>query len=179
MHAHTERHHKVIRSHVIDRVNTTSLERGLAEELVVHTLRDLASQPPQDGFIAPRAASKALLKFLVDALGCSGNDVKTCAAARSGAITLHRDDVAVFTLDGVTVTAGDINFFASSLEWGECAFCSVWERLPDLSTPGVWKFKVHPDDLVQVPVCNLLATACAFIGEASATLICPAFLNYI
>ena len=179
MHAHTERHHKVIRSHVIDRVNTTSLERGLAEELVVHTLRDLASQPPQDGFIAPRAASKALLKFLVDALGCSGNDVKTCAAARSGAITLHRDDVAVFTLDGVTVTAGDINFFASSLEWGECAFCGAWERLPHMDTPGFWKFHIHRHDLVQVPVHGIVATACAFIGEDSATLVCPPIINYL
>ena len=55
-----ERHHRVIRSRVVDRVNTTSLEQGLAEDLVVHSLRDLRAQPLQDGFVGAHPASKAM-----------------------------------------------------------------------------------------------------------------------
>ena len=179
MHVHKERHHKIIRSHVVDRQNTTALEQGLAEDLVVHTLRDLKAQPPQDGFVGARTASKALQQKLVEALGCSGNDVKTCSAARAGATTVHQGDVAVFTLDGATMTAGDVIFFASSLEWGECAFCGAWERVPHMDTPGFWKFHIHRHDLVQVPVHGIVATACAFVGEDSATLVCPPILNYL
>ena len=179
IHAYKERHHKIIRSHVVDRTNTTSLEQGLAEDLVVHTLRDLKAQPIRDGFINARTASTALTKMLVESLGCSGKEVNTCSAARSGAITVHRGDVAVFTLDGRTMTAGDVIFFASSLEWGECAFCGAWARAPDRDSPGFWKFKVNRNDLVQVPVHGLIEKAFAFIGDDVATLVCPPILNFL
>ena len=144
----------------------------------MHTLRDLKAQPIRDGFIGAKNASTEFRKMLVESLGCSGKDVNTCTSARSGALTVHRGDVAVFSLDGVTLTAGDVIFFASSLEWGECAFCGAWDRMPDRDSPGFWKFKVNRNDLVQVPVHGLIEKACAFIGDDVATLVCPPILNF-
>jgi len=169
-----ERHHRVIRSRVVDRVNTTSLEQGLAEDLVVHSLRDLRAQPLQDGFVGAHPASKAMVRTLVSVLGCSGEDVMTCVTARSGAVTLHRGDVAVYSFDGINMQAGDIVFFASAHEWGESAFISEWHRVP--GQPGFWKFEVK-DGLVRVPISNLHATATAHIGKLTATLVCPPVLN--
>ena len=173
-----ERHHKVIRRHVVDRLNTTNLEQGLAEDLCIETLQDLRAQPLRDGFVDPRPASTNMVSTLVAALGCSGEGVMTCIRARvSGAVTLHRGDVAVYTFDGVDILAGDILFFASSREWGECAFISAWVKIAG-NKPGYLKYRIT-EDLVRVPIRNLCAAAAAFIGAESATVICPPILNYL
>ena len=165
-----ERHHKVIRRYVVDRKNTTSLELGLCEDLIAHTLRDLTAQPLRDGFVSPHPPSSSMLRTLMRGLGCSGLAVSTCVEARSGAVTIHRGDVAIYIVDGGEMHAGDIVFFASSLEWGECAFLTAWRR--GSSENGVWKFEVR-DDIVQVPVRNLRATAIAYIGDKSAQVLRP------
>ena len=173
-----ERHHKIIRSHVVDRLNQQSFEKGLAEELAVHTLHDLKSQPVRDGFCEPHAAPKSMVATLVQALECSGQDVQTCVKARAGPCTFHRGDVVVYRLNGA-ICAGDINFFASSREWGQCAFISAWDLVHTECTPGAWKYNVNACDLVRVDVCSLVATVTAHIGTATATVICPPFLNFM
>ena len=179
MRIHTlERHHKIIRGHVVDRTNPQSFENGLAEELVVHTLRDLRSQPVRDGLFEPHAAPKSMVATLVQALECSGQDVQTSVTARAGPCTFHRGDVAVYALNGA-ICAGDINFFASSREWGHCAFLTAWDLVHAECTPGAWKFKINATDLVRVPCGSLIATATAHIGKVNATVICPPFLNFM
>ena len=68
--------------------------------------------------------------------------------------------------------AGDILFFASSREWGECAFCSAWVRSSAPDARWCWRFNVL-NDIVRVPISSLHSTAVAHIGSASATVICP------
>ncbi len=97
-----------------DRVNTTNLEQGLAEDLVLDSLRALREEPTQDGFVGAPAASQTMVRTLVLHLGCSGNDVTTCVEVRSGAIRVHRTDAALYSFDGVTIMAGDVLFFASA-----------------------------------------------------------------
>ena len=165
-----ERHHKCIRRYVVDRKNTTNLENGLAEDLVANSLRDLRAQPLRDGFVEPHPASQPMVRALVANVECSGRNVTTCVSARKGANTLHRGDVAIYTFDGVDMRAGDILFFASSDEWGECAFITAWDRVT--GTPGFWRFTIL-GDVVRVPVRNLCASATAFVGHGTAQVVCP------
>ena len=170
-----ERHHRVIRRAVVNRLNKTSLEQGLAEDLAVVSIRQLRLEPLRNGFVKPHPPSASMLHSLTQHLGCSGQNVTTCVAARSGAVTLHRGDCAIYTFDGTNMLAGDILFFASSREWGECAFLGAWVRShvqPDASM-GCWKLDVL-DDIVRVPIGNLKAAAAAHIGARTATVICPA-----
>ena len=159
---------------MVDRHNTTALEKGLAEDLVIETLRCLKEEPERDGFIGAHAASQTMVRKLVLHLGCSGNDVTTCVEVRSGAIRVHRSDVALYSFDGVTIMAGDVLFFASAREWGECAFVTAWHRV--VGQPGFWKFEVL-DDIVRVPIRNLCGKATAHIGAKHATIVNPAALN--
>ena len=172
-----ERHHKVIRSHVVDTDNTVGLEKSLAEELLLHSLRDLKQQLMRDGFIDPHKRSASLAQKLQSAFGCSGENVLTCVRARSGATTLNSGDVAIYSFDGVDILAGDIILFASATEWGECAFLTAWTRAADRKH-GFWKFAIT-DDVVRVPVRMLIASTAAFIGERTATSVCPPALNVL
>jgi hypothetical protein len=169
-----ERHHKVIRRHTKDRQNTTNLEKGLSEDLVAHSLRDLQSQPLRSGFIDAHPASAPMMRTLKNALQCSGNDVTTTVSARSGPAKFHRGDVAMYTTpDGANdVQAGDIVFFAGSREWGECAFVTAWARLGGSTNDAFWRFQIS-DDLVRVPVEHLMCTCTAFIGDSKAQVVCP------
>ena len=172
---HQERHHRVIRRHVDQRFNTTSLEKGLSEDLAIESLRCLKEMPVRDGFIGAHDAPRSMVRELVTHLGCSGNDVKTCVEARAGAVTVHRSDVALYSFDdGVTIMAGDVLFFASSREWGECAFVTAWNRV--VGKAGFWKFEVL-DDIVRVPIRNLCGKATAHIGATHATMLNPPALN--
>jgi hypothetical protein len=173
---HTERHHKYVRRYVKDRVNTTNLEQGLAEDLVVHTLHDLRAQPLQSGFVEPHPASTQMVKTLEQILGIDvQHGVTTCVDARSGAATLHRGDVAIYSFDGASMHAGDIIFFAGTREDGECAFVSAWERVRGGGSAGFWKFTIL-DDVVRVPICCLRSSAIAHVGTKTATVICPPYL---
>ena len=115
--------------------------------------------------------SASLVQKLQSAFGCSGENVLTCVRARSGAITLHRGGVAIYSFDGVDILAGDIILFASATEWGECAFLTAWTRAADRKH-DFWKFAIT-DDVVRVPVRMLIASTAAFIGERAATIVCP------
>ena len=96
---HTERHHKNVRRYVKDRVNTTNLEQGLAEDLVVHSLRDLRAQPLQSGFVDPHPAASKMVTTLEQVLGINVHGgVTSCVDARCGAVTLHRGDIAIYTI---------------------------------------------------------------------------------
>ena len=169
-----ERHHIIIRASVAKRENATSLEDGLAEDLIVESVRQLKAQPMRNGFLDGHPAAPHMMRTLVSHLGCSGRDVQTCASARSGAINFFRGDCAMYSFDGgSTMHAGDIHFFASSAEWGECAFCSAWTPAPGgNASSGHWKFTVL-DDLVRVPIDNMYAVAIAHISATSTTVICP------
>ena len=160
-----------------DRKNTTALEQGLAEDLVIDSVRALREEPERDGFVGAHGASQAMVQKLVHHLGCSGNDVTTCAQVRAGAIRVHRSDVALYKLDdGVTILAGDVLFFASAQEWGECAFVTAWNRV--VGKAGFWKFEVL-DDIVRVPIRNLCGKATAHIGAKHATIVNPPALNVL
>ena len=86
-----------------DRANTSSLEKGLAEDLVIDLLRALHDEPKRDGFVGAHAAPQSMVRKLVLHLGCSGRDVTTCSEVRSGAIRVHRSDVALYSFDGVAI----------------------------------------------------------------------------
>ena len=159
-----------------DRNNTSSLEKGLAEDLVIDTLRALHDEPERDGFVGAHAAPQSMVRKLVLHLGCSGRDVTTCTEVRSGAIRVHRSDVALYSFDGVAILAGDVLFFASAQEWGECAFVTAWHRV--VGQPGFWKFEVL-DDIVRVPIRNLCGKATAHIGAKYATVVNPPALNVL
>ena len=172
-----ERHHRIIRGIISFYNNFTNIEQSVAEELPVHTLHDLRAQPTRDGFVDAHAASPQMVTSLHQAIGCTVEGVMTCAVARSGAVKMHRNDVIIYTFDGHNMHAGDIYFFASAHEFEESAFVAAWERKHSAS-PGVWKFDITAD-LVRVPVRNVCGVAAAFVGETTATLICPAALNYL
>ena len=167
-----ERHHKVIRRYVKDRVNTTSLEKGLAEELVAQSLRSLRTEPIHDGFIAPHPAPQAMVRTLQLALQCSGVAVTTCVEARSKASRFHRGDVALYITDSNELLVGDIVFFAACQEWCESAFLSLWSPVGNMDADDTWLFHIS-DDIVRVPVGHLVSTAVAYIGERTAHVICP------
>ena len=105
-----ERHHRVIRRAVVNRLNKTSLEQGLAEDLAVESIRQLRLEPLRNGFVKPHPPTASMLHSLTQHLGCSGQNVTTCVAARSGAVTLHRGDCAIYTFDRINMLAGDILF---------------------------------------------------------------------
>ena len=54
-------------------------------------------------------------KFVLH-LGCSGNDGTTCVNVRTGALRVHRGDVALYSVDGVAIMARDVPFFATALD---------------------------------------------------------------
>ena len=168
-----ERHHRVSRRYVAPRQNTTNMEQGLAEDIILHTLRDLRSEPLRDGFVAPHKPTMLMLRTLIHRFDCSGNDVQTCSEARSGAVRLHRGDVCTFTdASDQHMYAGQICFFASSREWGECAFVTAWARLGGSTNDAFWRFQIS-DDLVRVPVEHLMCSCTAFIGDSTAQVVCP------
>ena len=169
-----ERHHRVIRKHVTDKLNTTNLELILAEELAIQSLRDLEQQPIADGFVNAHDASSTMKCVLHRAMGCSMHGMRTCVEARSGAILVHRGDVAIYHFDGIDFLAGNVVFFASASEFEDSAFIVAWEKL-DSCEPGFWKFKIL-DDLVRVPIRNICGVSIAHIGATTATVVCaPAF----
>ena len=172
-----ERHHKLIRGIVSMHLNHTKLEQSMAEELLVHALHDLRAQPATDGFVAPHAAPPQMVDALQRAIGCPTDGVMTCGVARSGAVKMHVGDVVIYTFDGHNMHAGDIYFFASAGGFEESAFVAAWERKHSAS-PGVWKFDITAD-LVRVPVRNVCGVVIAFVGDNTATLICPDALNYL
>ena len=171
-----ERHHRVIRRFVKDRHNTTSLEQGLAEDLVGHSLHDLRAQPRRDGFDDAHNASASTVRTLQESFGCSGEDVRTCINVRASACILHHSDIALYSFDGRTYYAGEILCFASAREWEESAFITVWNLTA--MKAGFWEFDVT-QDVVRVPICNLRAATIAHVGASRATMICPPFLNYL
>ena len=117
-----ERHHKVIRRNVVNRHNTTALEQGLAEDLVIESLRALEEEPQRDGFVGAHAASQTMVQKLVFHLSCSGNYVETCVEVRAGALKVHRSDVALYSFDGVNIMAGDV-FFCTCARMGRMRLC--------------------------------------------------------
>ena len=140
---------------------------------MAESLRQLRVQPLQNGFIKPHPPTARMMHSLVQHLGMHGGGCQDLRPVRSGAATLHRGDCAFFSLDGVTILAGNIFFFASSREWGECVFCSAWVRSPvQANASGSWKFDVL-NDIVRIPTGNLKCTAAAHIGVNTATVICP------
>ena len=171
-----ERHHRVIRRFVKDRHNTTSLEQGLAEDLVGNSLHDLRAQPRRDGFVDAHNASANTVRTLQESFGCSGEDVRTCINVRASACVLHHSDIALYSFDDRTYYAGEIFCFASAREWEESAFITVWNLTA--MKAGFWEFDVT-QDVVRVPICNLRAATIAHVGASRATMICPPFLNYL
>ena len=86
---------------------------------------------------------------------------------------MHRGDVAIYSLDGADMQAGDIVFFAGTRGDGECAYVTSWQRTH--GSHGFWKFTIE-DDMVRVPIGCLRSSATAHVGKRTATVICPPFL---
>ena len=171
-----ERHNKLIRANVTDRLNYTNLEQGLQEDLIVAKLDALQAEPPANGFLNAHNAPRVKIAKLVDMLGCTGVDVETCVEARCGAIRAHRGDVILYMLDDMHMRAGELFFFASAQGWEESAFVSAWQRAPARDKSGSWSFDVL-GGLVQVPVRYIRDTVTAHVGANTATVICsPALL---
>ena len=64
-----ERHHIIIRASVAKRENATSLEDGLAEDLIVESVRQLKAQPMRNGFLDGHPAAPHMMRTLVSHLG--------------------------------------------------------------------------------------------------------------
>ena len=165
-----ERHHQIIRSFVNPNHDVTNLEKGLAEELAVESLRQLEQEPIGDGFVNPHSANADMRQLLLSAKVTAGINVRTCVAARCGANLVHRGDVIVYSFDHVNFLAGDINFFASASDVAESAFVTAWERIG--GEAGVWTFNVLPN-VVMVPVRNICLAVVAHVGTLKATVIAP------
>lgn len=168
-----ERHHKTIRRYVVPMNDTTSLEKGLCESLIVKSLNDIRAEPVQDGLVDAHPAPRSMVDTMMGAFDCSPA-VTTAIEARAVPMKFHRGGVAVYTFDGITSEVGKICFFAGTDEWGESAFIHAWRRMP--GSPGIWRFAIL-DGLVRVPICSLRTTVVAHIGSATATILCPPLLN--
>ena len=169
-----ERHHKVIRGHVKDRFNQTNLEKGLAEDLIRHTLRDLKTLPAKSGLVRPHAASKRMITVLARVFDILPNDladVMTSAEARSGAIRIKPGDAVFYDYQGA-MRAGEIYFFASAAIWGELAFISQWERSEGDATKEFWKFRIV-DDVIPVHIDAILDSSIWHKGTQIATILVP------
>jgi len=167
-----ERHHKVIRMHVKNRFNTTNCESGLAEDLVLHTLRDLTTLPETTGLVHPyraplRMRTVIAREFAIDAV----DDLTTSSEARSGAIKVGPGD-AVFYYDGDALMAGDVYFFASMPLWGDVAFVGVWTHLTGDFSNEFWTFRMH-DAVIQIPIHAILDTSIWHRGTRVATILLP------
>ena len=173
MYPHSERHHAVIRKHAALREHTSNMEKGLAEDVAIESLRNLREQPAGDGLLRPSPASQALVRAL-DGVGLHGRDVHTSVTARSGPITIHRGDIVIYKV-GAEFCAGDVIAFAASSDWSACAVISAWEQTGE--EPGVRIYRIV-DGVILISCSAIVSTAVAHIGQTTANVLCPPLLNY-
>jgi hypothetical protein len=173
MYPHSERHHAAIRKHATGREHTSNMEKGLAEDVAIESLRNLREQPAGDGLLRPSPASQALVRAL-DGVGLHGRDVHTSVTARSGPITIHRGDIVIYKV-GAEFCAGDVIAFAASSDWSACAVISAWEQTGE--EPGVRIYRIV-DGVILISCSAIVSTAVAHIGQTTANVLCPPLLNY-
>ena len=171
-----ERHHKVVRTYVQPRTNTTGLEQGLAEGLLVHSLRKLRTVPIS-GLSSPRPAPRALMERLGWITGGSVQalNVQTAAEARNGPILIKQKGIVIYEApEGLL--AGDVYCLATCHRWGDVAFVGQWQRVADDGSPEFWGFsKTH--GIVMVPI-ELILASCACLSEGDEAIIyCPSALR--
>ena len=167
-----ERHHKVIRSFMQNRLHQSNCEKGLAEDLIAHSIRDLRTLPAETGLVRPYDASKRMMTMLRRIYGDSISEVKTSAEARSGSIKVKPGDAVFYYDDDGALSAGDVWFFASECTWGEVAFVGRWARLRSGICVEFWKFKIH-HDVIMLPINEILDTSAWHKGTTVATVLVP------
>ena len=93
-----------------ERFSQTGLEKGLAEDLICHTLRDLQTLPSRSGLVRPHAASRHMITVLARVFDLGHNDIAdamTSSEARSGPIKVKPGDAVFYEHNGV-MRAGEI-----------------------------------------------------------------------
>lgn len=168
-----ERHHKVVRRHVKDHFNTNGLERSLAVDLIIQTLRDLESLPIETGLVRPHPASKPFMRSIENIYADGLADVQTSAEARRGPLKIKAGDCVFFKMNDI-LTAGDICTLLSATGIGHVAIVTYWQRLPDKeSTPEFWRFQIQ-EQVIQIPLeCIIESTMWHRGSDNIATALCP------
>ena len=133
----------MIKSYADDHYNTTGMERGLTEELIVHRLHALQHTSVTDGLSTPRVASKAMANTIRLHFG-DINDIHTSVNACFNRIRFHKGDIALARLAGEKV-AGDILFFFRSPVTGDAVCITPWQFVAEGSSHDFMRFKIQTD----------------------------------
>ena len=157
----------------MERKNTTSLERGLAEDLLHETVSELQRIPLRAGLVEPHAAPSQMLTIL-GSTGMRG-DMQTAAWAVHGPIRIHRGDCVLYIANAAPV-AGDVWFLVDGSYFGGPHACvGNWRRLAGGSSSEFWKFTtLENEPPIMVPFECIMATCiCHGIGSACVTVLVP------
>ena len=162
--------------HAKDRHNTTSMEWGLTEDLIAHTLCDLKSMPLKTGLVSPHSAPQKMVKALRASLGdwVDHADITTAIEARHGPIKIRRGDWVLYRAANQSLCAGDVWFLASAHEFGgDVAFIGNYRRLENAASSEFWRFEEIVGAPMQVPL-DLVYEVCVWNqSNGIVTVLCP------